>query len=118
MSLTTLQVFRKVIETIDRLQISVIGFPRISAPCFKNFPERLSMSAAFEMSIFCIILKTFSLEISLKWKDFPMTNLEQHCRTDCKLYLLGALGSIIKRASGRFEEKSWKIFAYRFFIKC
>ena len=56
--LKTLQAFGKVLEVIDRLQILLRGFARVSVPSFKNFPERLSMSAAFEMLIFCIILKT------------------------------------------------------------
>ena len=54
LSFATLQAFGKVLEVIDRLQISLRGFARISAPSFKNFPERLSMPAAFEMSIFAL----------------------------------------------------------------
>ena len=60
LSFATLQAFGKALEVIDRLQISLRGFARISAPSFKNFPERLSMPAAFEMPIFRIILKTSS----------------------------------------------------------
>ena len=52
------QTFGKALLLIDRLEISLRCFARISAPSFKNFPDRLSMPAAFEMSIFCIILKT------------------------------------------------------------
>ena len=60
LSFATLQAFGKALEVIDRLQISLRGFARISALSFKNFPKTLSMPAAFEMSVFCIILKTSS----------------------------------------------------------
>ena len=71
-----LQAFEKVLKVIDRLQISRRGLARISAPSFKNFPERLSMPAAFEILIFCIIIKTSSSEVSLRWKDFSVIHFE------------------------------------------
>ena len=82
MSFATLQALGKALEVIDRLQISLRGFARISAPSFKNFPERLSMPAAFEMSMFCIILKTSSWEVILRWKGFSMINFEKYWKTD------------------------------------
>ena len=72
MSFVTLQAFGKALEVIDRLQISLRSFARILAPSFKNFPERLSMPAAFEISMFCNILKTSSWEVRLSWKSFSM----------------------------------------------
>ena len=42
MSFAILQIFVKVLEVTDRLQISLIVFARSSAPYFKSFLERLS----------------------------------------------------------------------------
>ena len=42
------------------LQISLIGLDKISVPSFRNLPESLSIPAALEVSVFSIILKTFS----------------------------------------------------------
>ena len=53
-----LQAFRKSLEVIDRLEISLRGFARISAPSFKNIPERMSMPAVFDILYF---LKNFLL---------------------------------------------------------
>ena len=55
------------------------------------------MLTALEISIFCIILKTSSSEVSLRWKGG------------------GALGNLIKGDSAKFERKSLKIFAIVFF---
>ena len=76
LSSETLQTFGKVTEVIDRLQIFVIGFARISAPSSKSFPEKLSMTAAFKMSIDCIISKSSFPEVSLRWKGVSMRNFE------------------------------------------
>ena len=43
---------------IERLQISVTGLARTSAPSFRNLPGSLSMPAAFEVSISPKILGT------------------------------------------------------------
>ena len=48
LSFATSEALGEGIKVNDRLQISLKGFAKISTPSFKNLPERLSMSAAFE----------------------------------------------------------------------
>ena len=55
---------------MERLQFWEIGFARIFAPSFKNFPERLSIPAA--LSIF-ISFNNFSTKSSV---TFENVNLE------------------------------------------
>lgn len=75
LSFATSEALGEGIKVNDRLQISLKGFAKISTPSFKNLPERLSMSAAFETSMFCVILKTSS-EVSLRCKGFSIINFE------------------------------------------
>ena len=57
-SFATLQALGKTPREIDRLQRAEAGFARTSAPSFKNYPERLSIRAALELLISCMIFKT------------------------------------------------------------
>ena len=59
-NLAILQSLGKSPDEMEILHIFVIGFARIFAPSFKNLPEILSISAAFEMSINYKTSKTFS----------------------------------------------------------
>ena len=82
------------------------------APSFKNLPETLSTPASLELSIF-IIFYTFSSEVLFMQISFEIVKLQQYLITDCKLYSLGELGSLIRRNSAKFEKKSVKIFGDR-----
>ena len=50
---------------MERLQISLIVLDEISALSFRNLPGSMSIPAALEISVFSIMLKTFSSDIHL-----------------------------------------------------
>ena len=66
LSLENLQALENILEVIDRLHILLRGLASISALSFKHFPERLSIPAGFEVTIFCIILKSSSSKVALR----------------------------------------------------
>ena len=59
--------------------------------------------------MFVIIFKTFSSEVLLKQKSFEIVKLEYYLITDCKLYLSGGFGSLIRRGFTKFKKKFLKI---------
>ena len=80
-----------------------MGFANMLVSSFKNLPESLSTPAALELSIFFIIFKTFSSQVLLKQKSSEIIKLE-YLITDCKLYLSGRFGSLIRRDFTKFEK--------------
>ena len=67
-NLAILQSLGKSPEEMEILHIFAIVFARIFAPSFKNLPETLSISAAFEMSINYKTFKTFSSVVKFRLK--------------------------------------------------
>ena len=108
-SFATLQALGKIICEIERLQSAEMGFPTMIALSFKKLRESLSTPTALELSIFVIIFKTFSSEVLLKQKSSEIVKLEKYQFTDCKLYLSGVFGSLIRRDFAKFEKKILKI---------
>ena len=102
-SFVTLEAIGKTPCEIERFQSAEMGFANMFAPSSKNLPESLSTPAALELSIFVIIFKTFSLETLRKQKSFEIVKLEYYLITDCKLYLSGGFGSLIRRDFAKFE---------------
>ena len=56
LTFANLKALGNLFKGIERLQIPVISLARILAPSFRNLPGRLSMPAAFEVSISLKIL--------------------------------------------------------------
>ena len=54
-------------DFMERLHISVTGFPKMTAPSFKNLPGRLSTPAALEISIFFNSFRTISSIVGFNW---------------------------------------------------
>ena len=67
-NLAILQSLGKIPDEMEKSLIFAIGFARIFAPSFKNLPEILSISTAFEMSINCKISKTFFPVVTFRLK--------------------------------------------------
>ena len=86
-----------------------MGFANMLAPSFKNLPESLSTAATWELSIFVIVFKAFSSEVLHKQKSSEIVKLEYYLITDCKLYLSGGFGSLIRRDFAKFKKKFLKI---------
>ena len=55
-------------EVIERLHKSLIGLDKTFAPSFRNRPDRLSVSAAFETLVAFKIVKTEFPKTDAKWK--------------------------------------------------
>ena len=61
LSFATLQAFGKALEVIDRLQISLRGFARISAPSFKKFSKKIVYGSSFRNVDILYYFKNFLL---------------------------------------------------------
>ena len=74
-SFTTLQALGNTPREIDRLQRAETGLARMSAPSFKNLPESLSIPAASELLISCMISKTYFSVVSTRQKSVVIAKL-------------------------------------------
>ena len=85
---------------------------------FQKFSITIVCASSFRNLYICIILETSSLELLLGGVggggSFFNDKFRIVWKTDFKFYLLGALGSLIKRDSAIFEKKSLKVFAITF----
>ena len=57
---------------MERFHILVIGFAKMTAPSFKNLPERLSIPAALEISIFLNSFRAISSVVGFNWNLLVM----------------------------------------------
>ena len=92
---------------------------------FQKISITIVCASSFRNLYICIILETSSLELLLGgvggggggggWGgSFFNDKFRIVWKTDFRFYLLGALGSLIKRDSAIFEKKSSKVFAIIF----